>query len=67
MSGKKRASRGIESLEKQIAIHKEKMRKATEKGSIGLVTYYEKEIQNFERVKERLKFKIFPKSKRKKR
>jgi hypothetical protein len=66
MSGKKRASKGIESLEKQIKMHKEKLRKAEEVGNIGLSNYYEKEIEHFEQAKERLKSSIKPKLKRKK-
>ncbi|MDI6721782.1 MAG: hypothetical protein QMD85_05290 [Candidatus Aenigmarchaeota archaeon] len=66
MSGKKRVKKGIKSLEKQIELHKEKLAKAAKEGNIGLTGYYEKEIQNFERVKERLKRRIEPISKRKK-
>jgi len=65
MSGKKRAKKGIESIEKQIEIHKGKLRKAEGEGNVGLMKYYEKEIQNFDRVKEKLKRRIKPKSKRK--
>lgn len=65
MSGKKRSKKGIESLEKQIELHKEKLRQAEKEGNVGLVEYYEKEIQNFEQVKEKLKRRIKPKLKRK--
>jgi hypothetical protein len=66
MSEKKRAKKGIESLEKQIDLHREKLRKAEKEGNIGLVDYYEKELENFEHVKEKLKRKTMPKLKRKK-
>lgn len=66
MSGKKRAKKGIESLEKQIQIHKEKLRKAQAEGNIGLVNYYEKEIEHFEQAIEKRKRRIMPKIKRKK-
>ena len=42
MSGKKRARKGIDSIENQIRIHKEKLKSAQEKGNIGLTNYYEK-------------------------
>lgn len=66
MSGKKRSKKGIESLEKQIKIHREKLKQAKEKGDIGLANYYEKEIDHFERAKERLMRRVMPKLKRKK-
>ncbi len=66
MSSKKRSKKGIESLENQINAHKEKLKKAQEKGDIGLANYYEKEIEQFERAKEKLIRRIIPKLKRKK-
>jgi hypothetical protein len=66
MSGKKRSKKGTESLEKQIQIHKEKLKHAQEKGDLGLTNYYEKEIEHFERAKEKLMRRIMPKLKRKK-
>ncbi len=66
MPGKKRAKKGIESLEKQIEIHKGKLRKSQEKGDIGLANYYEKEIKHFEQATERLRRRIAPKAKRNK-
>lgn len=66
MSEKKRVRKGIESIEKQIELHKEKLRRMAEEGNVGLVNYYEKEIENFERLKEKLKWRIKPKLKRKK-
>jgi len=41
---KKRLQKGIESLEKQIRLHEEKLRKAEEEDNIGLTEYYRKEI-----------------------
>ena len=66
MSGKKRTKKGIDSLSKQIEIHKEKLKKAQENGNIGLSNYYEKEMEHFERAKEKLEKRIAPKQKRKK-
>lgn len=50
---KKRLQRGIESLRKQIEIHKEKKRIAEEDGNEELVDYYDKEIEAKIRDKER--------------
>ena len=66
MSNKKRTKKGIESLDKQIAIHLEKIRIAEEQGNEGLVRYHEREIENFGRQKEKKKKRIMPKLKRKK-
>ncbi len=41
---KKRLRKGIESIEEQIILHKEKLRKAEEERNIELVKYYHKEI-----------------------
>ena len=41
---KKRLQKGIESLEKQIRLHEEKLKKAEEEDDIGLAEYYKKEI-----------------------
>jgi hypothetical protein len=66
MSEKKRARKGIESIERQIELHRDKLMRAEEDGNVGLINYYEKEIQNFEHVKEKLKQRVGTKSKRKK-
>ena len=44
MKRKKRIEKGLLSLEKQIKIHEEKLKKAKESGNWGLESYYEKEI-----------------------
>ncbi|MBI2208005.1 hypothetical protein HYU50_00765 [Candidatus Woesearchaeota archaeon] len=49
---KKRLQKGIESLEKQIKIHEEKLRKAKKEDSIELAEYYQKEIAAKKRDKE---------------
>ena len=51
-SRKKRLQKGIESLEKQIKIHEEKLRKAKKEDSIELAEYYQKEIAAKKRDKE---------------
>jgi len=63
---KKRQKKWIESLGKQIEIHRDKLEKARKKGDVGLANYYEKEIEHFERAKEKLARRIMPKLKRKK-
>jgi len=65
MSNKKRSKKGIESLDKQIKIHREKLEQAREKENISLVSYYEKEIEHFEQAKENLARRIMPKLTRK--
>ena len=50
---KKRLKKGVESLEKQIEIHKEKMESAKEEGNFGLEDYYKREIEAKEKDKER--------------
>jgi len=49
---KKRLHKGIESIEKQIKIHEEKLRKAEEEDNIELAEYYQKEIAAKKRDKE---------------
>ena len=41
---KKRLQKGIESIEKQLRLHEEKLKKAEEDDSIELAEYYKKEI-----------------------
>lgn len=41
---KKRLKKGIESLEKQLELHEEKLRKAEEEHNFELAGYYKKEI-----------------------
>ena len=43
-SRKKRLKKGIESIEKQIRLHEEKLRKAEKEDNIGLAEYYKKEL-----------------------
>ncbi len=63
---KKAAKKGIESLEKQIEVHVQKLKNAQKNGDVGLSNYYEKEVEHFERAKENLARRIASKSKRKK-
>ena len=48
----RRLEKGIESLNEQIKIHAEKMRKAEEEGNIELSDYYKKEIESKKKYKE---------------
>ena len=49
---KKRLQKGIESIEKQIKLHEEKLKKAEEEDNIELSQYYKKEINAKKRDKE---------------
>ena len=49
---KKRLQKGIESLDKQINLHEEKLEKAEEDDNIELANYYKKEIESKKRDKE---------------
>ncbi len=49
---KKRLMKGIESLEKQIQLHEEKLSRAEEEDNIELAGYYRKEIEAKKRDKE---------------
>ncbi len=48
MKRKKRLERGIESLQKQIAVHKEKLKSAMEDENEELTRYYEKDLARLE-------------------
>ena len=50
---KKRLSKGIISLQQQIAIHEEKLQRAEKEGKLELVGYYVKEIEAKKRDKEK--------------
>lgn len=49
---KKRLKKGINSMQEQIDLHKEKKKAAEESGNEYLVRYYEKEIEAKKRSKE---------------
>ena len=49
---KKRLKKGIESIEKQIKLHEEKLKKAEEDDNIELSQYYKKEINAKKKDKE---------------
>lgn len=49
---KKRLQKGIESIEKQIKMHEEKLKKAEEEDNIELAGYYKKEINAKKKDKE---------------
>lgn len=49
---KKRLKKGIESIEKQIHLHEEKLRRAEEEDNLELVEYYRKEIAAKKKDKE---------------
>ena len=49
---KKRLQKGIESIEKQIKLHEEKLKRAEKEDSIELAEYYKKEIAAKKKDKE---------------
>ena len=62
---KKRYKKGIESIKKEIDIHKDiKLKKAKEEGNIELAGYYEKEIKRLEEQLREKELKLLPRSKR---
>ena len=62
---KKRLKKGIESMEKQIELHKEKLKDAEEKGEFELAEYYAHEINNLRKNKTQ-KEELLEKEKKKK-
>lgn len=52
---KKRLQKGIESIEKQIKLHEEKLKKAEEEDNIELAEYYKKEINAKKKDKDEKK------------
>ena len=62
---KKKYEKGIESIKKQISIHRNiKLEKATEEGNAELAQYYEKEIKRLEEQLLEKQKKLLPRSKR---
>ena len=62
---KKKYKIGIESIKKQISIHKNiKLEKATEEGNVELAQYYEKEIKRLEEQLLEKQNKLLPRSKK---
>lgn len=53
MKRKKRLKKGIESIIKQVAIHKAKLEEARREGNEELARYYEKEIPSLEKEEKR--------------
>ena len=49
---KKRLKKGIDSIEEQIRLHEEKLRRAEKEDNIELAEYYKKEIAAKKRDKE---------------
>jgi len=58
MKRKKRLKKGIESIERQIEIHEEKLKEAVKKGDEELVGYYDKEIIRLEKEENKKKEKL---------
>lgn len=49
---KKRLQKGIESIEKQIRLHEDKLKRAEKEDNIELAEYYKKEISAKKKDKE---------------
>ena len=49
---KKRLKKGIDSLQKQIELHKEKKKQADEENNEDLARYYEREIAGLEKTED---------------
>jgi len=58
MNRRKRLEKGIESIEKQIKVHEEKLKEAEEAGQEELMTYYLKDISRLEKQKEQKEDKL---------
>jgi hypothetical protein len=50
---KKTLEKGVESLEREIKLHEEKLEQARKDGKIDLEKYYQKEIEGLRKTKER--------------
>lgn len=50
---KKRLEKGVDSIEHQIKLHEEKLKRARQEKDEILQRYYEKEIEALRKVKER--------------
>ena len=62
---KKKYKKGINSISKQIDIHKNlKLREALKEGNVELANYYEKEINRLEEQLREKEQKLLPRSKR---
>jgi len=62
---KKKYKKGIESITKEIDIHRNiKLEKALNEGNIELAGYYEKEIKRLEEQLREKEIKLLPRSKR---
>lgn len=65
---KKKYKKGIESLKKEITLHKDiKLEKALDEGNIELASYYEKEITRLNEQLVEKEQKLLPRSRRIKR
>ncbi|MFH1592082.1 MAG: hypothetical protein ABIB47_01810 [Candidatus Woesearchaeota archaeon] len=61
---KVRARKGVDSLTKQIEIHKQKLEKAREEGKLELADYYVDEIKSLEEAKEKKERLLLPRKQR---
>ena len=52
---KKRLKKGLDSIEEQILLHKQKQDEAENKDEIEMVEYYKKEIEGLEKTKDKKK------------
>lgn len=55
MKRKRRLKRGIESLQEQVEIHREKLKEAVNEGNEDLARYYEKDLARLENEEKKKK------------
>lgn len=65
MSERKRIRKGLESVRKQIELHKKKLENAIKEGKAELADYYKKEIERLVSEVKRREHLLMPKKKRK--
>jgi len=64
--GKAKVRKKIEGYEKQLKIHIDKFNEAKERGDIGSMNYFGRELKDFMKRKDILEKRALPKRKRKK-
>lgn len=61
---KKRLSKGIKSLEKEIKKHLEILDEAKERGDVGAMKYLGRELRTFLKEKKKREFSLLPRKKK---
>ncbi|MDP7180809.1 MAG: hypothetical protein QF824_06080 [Candidatus Woesearchaeota archaeon] len=63
--GKAKVRKKISGYEKQLEKHIEKFKEAEERGDVGAMNYFGRELQDFLKHKEKLKGQLDPKKRKK--